>query len=435
MLSPGMSAARELGRIWSTVTGRLQLVLPAHEWAKWVRPTAAAALEEGVVVVEAASAINCDWLRQHEAAVVGLLREASGEELGVRFVPRGSVARTPGPEAAAPAEPLLGTVNCRFTFERYLRTDGNRVAYEWCRTLLEEPARAISPLVLAGAPGLGKTHLLHALGCEALRAGWAVACLSAEEFTGHYQGALRVSQTHDFQAVIRGVRLLLIDDLQYLTGKKGTQAELIHTMDAVVNRGGFVVLCSERDPHELALPERLESRLDGGLTVRIQPFRLDDRREYAWRLAREHRISLPAWAVERVANMELPSVRAVGGAVNCAIALASCSRLDQATLDAELTRLSMLEASTGRLSERELIERVAARFQVTWEELTGRSRRGGVREARAAGLPRWPTGDGRAGRARANVRGPRSGHGERPSAAGPPAAGRGCGTEDGCECC
>jgi chromosomal replication initiator protein len=306
-------------------------------------------------------------------------------------VPQGSKEGEPSclpegdsePQAPQQSGQIVGNVNRSFTFERYLEADGNRLAYESCASLVEPIDFRISPVVIFGAPGMGKTHLLHALACRAAAEGWDVACLSAEEFTTRYMSALRRHDAADFQSSLRGVRLLIIDDLQYIAGKRATQDELVHTIDAVVNNGGYVVMASELHPLEIDLPDRLASRLAAGIVTHVEPFRLPDRKLYIERLAREARVSLPTWAVERIAGCEVPSVRVLQGAVHAAVALQRVNALDLRRLDAELTRISVTAECPGVLEDRALLDTIARHFEVTLADLTGRSRKMPIGNARA----------------------------------------------------
>jgi chromosomal replication initiator protein len=260
------------------------------------------------------------------------------------------------------------------------------VAFESCTALVETADLRISPVVVFGAPGMGKTHLLHALACRAAAIGRRVVCLHAEEFTTRYLTAIRGGEMEEFQATVRAADLLLIDDLQYLTGKKGTLDELVHTIDAVTNNGGHVVVASERHPFDLELPDRLSSRLAAGLVTRIEPFRLAERREFIEHLARQLRVALPSWAIERIAGCEVPSTRVLQGAVHAAVALARGERLSLARLDAELTRLSLAELSPCGFDDRTLLEVIARHFETTFDELAGRSRAAAVASARAVAV-------------------------------------------------
>ncbi|MGI8926389.1 MAG: DnaA ATPase domain-containing protein [Tepidiformaceae bacterium] len=385
-----MSDARELGRTWQAVLGRLEIELSPQSYLTWLKGTRAASIENGTLIVEAKTAFAADQLNEQFSVVVvrALGHVLAGDDLAVRFVPRRAEEGAPpllrGERRAACAEgSIIGELNARYTFARYLPAEGNRLAMECCASLIGERELRISPVVIYGAPGMGKTHLLHALAREACEAGLGVACLNAEEFATRYIGSMRRGQVEDFQETLRSVRLLLIDDLQYLAHKKGTLDELVHTIDAVTNRGGHVVAAGERHPAEMDLPERLASRLAEGVVTRIEPFGCDERRAFIDRMAAEQGAALPAWAVERIALAEVPSVRALVGAVNKALMLQRVGQLELRRLDAELTLISVAEAAAG-MSDEALLDLAARHFQLSTAELQGPSRRPAVTEARAA---------------------------------------------------
>ena len=378
---------------WQTVLGRLQVDMSAGAFDAWLEGSRALRIAGETLFVEPRSAFMCDWLNERMVVVVErAVAAVMDRELRVEFVARGS---EPGGEAASagrgivrtagerPEGSLIGSVNCSFTFERYLPALGNRLAYDSCMSLTEAGDLSISPVVVYGSPGMGKTHLLHAMARRAMTAGWRVACLSAEQFTNRYMDAMRTQRVGGFQSELRRVRLLIVDDLQYLAGRKGTQDELVHTIDEVANGGGHAVMAGELPPHQMDLPERLASRLMAGIMVKVEPFQMDERRAYIELMAREQRVALPGWAVDRIAGCEAPSVRVLQGAVNAAIMLQRSGMLDLRQLDAQLTHLTATAGSPRALDDRSMLELIAKQFQVTFDELVGRSRSGSVGEARA----------------------------------------------------
>jgi chromosomal replication initiator protein len=384
-----MSDLREVSRAWQAVLGRLELEITTQNFTTWLKGTRALRLEDDTLVVEARTAFNCDWLNQRLIVVVQrAVYQVIGEELRVLFVPKGAAS---GDELMmAPAEPepprapaVVGSLNCAYSFERYVPAEGNRLAFECTTALVGETDFRISPVVVYGSPGMGKTHLLHALARRAANQGWAVACLNAEEFTSRYMNAIRRGSVEDFQLALRGMRLFVLDDLQYLAGKKGTLDELVHTIDAIGNAGGHVVVGSERHPAEIDLPERLASRLSAGIATRIEPFAMAERHDFVERLSRELRVALPAWAVDRIAGLEMPSVRILQGAANAAVTLQRLGQLTQARLDLELTRISIAECKPAVSADRNLLDAIARRFETTFEELVGRSRKPHLAAARA----------------------------------------------------
>jgi len=326
------SSRRDLVESWQAILGRLQLELNPLNFNGLLRETRPLRMEGNAVVVEARSNIACDWLNQQLGVVVRrAVCHVLGDDADVEFVapgelPAAASRELDGSPARSRQKSILGNLNCSFSFEQYVAGEGNRLALDCCMALLDPEQASVSPVVIFGAPGLGKTHLLHAVACRAADAGWPVACLSAEEFTTRYQNAIRANTAGDFKETIRGVRLLAIDDLQYLSGKKGTQDELVHTIDAVTNSGGVVVIASEAHPFDIDLPDRLASRLAAGIVTRVEPFMGAERRGYVDHLARTLRVSLPAWAIERIAGAEVPSVRLLQGvAPRCLINAVSAS--------------------------------------------------------------------------------------------------------------
>jgi chromosomal replication initiator protein len=382
--------ARELARTWHLVLDRLKMELNPHTVSTWLKPTHAAACDGEVLRVEARSAMAVDWLdRRLRTVIERACAQAFGAELQIEFVVAGSAPAEPevAPPVRTPSRPVrssavVGTVNCSFTFDGYHVSPNNRMAFNACRALLEADGTPASPVVLYGPPGMGKSHLLHALACRAAELDRHVALLSAEEFTNRYQRALRANRMDDFQDQLRSIDLFLIDDLQSLPGRPETQKELVYTIDEVNNRGGSVVVASERSPFELGLIERLESRLVGGLLVKVGPFDREERRAFIEHTARRRQASLPAWALQRLSACEAASVRVMVGAVNAAIALERDGQLDPRTLDASLAA-SAATIAPSRAAEPDVLARVAALFEVAVADLSGRGRGTRLTEARA----------------------------------------------------
>lgn len=372
---------RELARTWRSVLGRLELEVGRHTFNTWLRDTRALAFDGTTLIAEAPSPFKCDWLNERLSFVVQRAASAIlASDVAVRFVPPGAAGEAEATRAIREQPRLVGTVNCTFTFERYVESAGNRLALGCCQAILTEEG-ATSPLLLWGGNGVGKSHLLHALGCAAQAKGWSVACLSGEEFATRYLGALRRQEVDAFQAELRSVRLFLLDDLQDLEGKRATLDELVRTIDAVEHGGGSVAIASERHPRELQLPARLASRLTAGVVVEVKPPEPGEQRPIVLQLAAELRASLPAWCIDRLANTRALSVRELRGAVHAAVALDRAGMLEPGRLDAELARLVVRES--GVVDVHAVLERVAAAFDVRPEELSGRSRRAPLAEARA----------------------------------------------------
>jgi len=380
-----MSDARELARTWRGIVAHLQLEVNPAGFDVWFDGTRPLSLTEQELLVEARSSFVADWLNDRLAHVVrGVAAKFLEGDVHVRFVPAGSApASACQAPSDAPSGTLVGEVNRRLTLDGYLHAAGNYLAVQCGRAVLSTDEPAVTPVAIWGPPGVGKTHLLHALANAALSLGWAVACLSGEGFANRYAGAVRRKEVETFQASIRSVRLLVVDDLQYLAGKPGTQDELTHTIDAVINGGGYVAVAAETHPLELNLPARLTTRLAQGIVACIEPLAFPDRRAFIQETARRRHAPLPAWCVDRIAQVPAPSVRVLLGAVNGAIMLDRCGLLDPGRLDAELARIVVCDAASGQRDAETILAEVARRYQTTPEALAGSSRSRTDAEARA----------------------------------------------------
>jgi chromosomal replication initiator protein len=387
-----MTEVRDLARAWQAVLGKLQLDLAPANYITFLEGTRALRLEGATLVVEG----NRRNVEEVNGRLRTLIERAAyhvfEEELRVLFVPQGSAWAAASAneqqgradsEAGGRAGPLVGNVNRWFTFDRHLPAAGNQVARQCCLDLLEGGFLPTTSVVLYGRPGVGKTHLLHALATRASAVGWRVACLSAEEFTTGFTRSLFRKSIEDFHEVVRRVDLLVIDDLQDLAGKVKTQQEFIHTIDSVANTGGLIVGASEEHPRDLDLPERLASRLQGGVAARISEFTAAERRVYVESLARQSNTALPGWAIDRLAGMEARSVRVLQGAVVTALQLARSGVLTMAELDLQLVSTAAREASTSVFAERELLENVARQFQLCFEDLVEHTKKPAATAARA----------------------------------------------------
>lgn len=390
---PGSSMSqREVARAWHAILGRLEFEMSATSFETWLRGTRAISFEGGTLVAAAPRALACTWLNEKmEHIIQRIASQVLGEPVAVHFQPEGARVEASGPlferPPATPAQGrLIGRINREHTVERYVAFNGNCTALEACRRLVESPSARITPVVVYGAPGLGKTHLLHAVARQALDAGWTVACLGAEEFTTRYIGALRRGEVEEVQGEVRRCRLLVLDDLQYLATRRATLDELVHTLDSIAADGGSAVIASERDPRELGLPERLASRLLAGFVTRIAPFGREERQRFIRREVETHGVELPEWVLERIANCEVPSVRVLQGALHAAVMLSRTGQLDYANLDAQLTLVALSLTTAAQASPHALVERVARHFSLQFEEVSGRSRKPAVTRARAVAV-------------------------------------------------
>jgi len=271
--------------VWSAALGELQLQMTQATFDTWLRDSRFLKFEDGSFVVGVKSGYAKDWLETRLLATIKrTLARLAGRATDIRFVvwtrqpqrqDTAPLLDIPEPEATAlPAANL----NPRYAFDAFVVGLGNRLAHAASMAVAESPAQAYNPLFLYGGVGLGKTHLLHAIGHACHSEGLRVLYASSEEFTNDLIEAIRSHTTDAFREKYRTVDVLLVDDVQFIAGKEATQEEFFHTFNALHGAGKQIVISSDRPPKAmLTLEERLCSRFEWGLIADIQPPDLETR--------------------------------------------------------------------------------------------------------------------------------------------------------------
>lgn len=280
-------------------------------------------------------------------------------------------------------------LNRLFQFDNYIIGQANRLAAAASRAVAEKPGRTYHPLFIHSASGLGKTHLLHAIGWDALkrRPRSKVVYISAERFANEYIEAIQKHDLVAFRKRYRQVDVLLIDDIQFLSGKEGMQEEFFHTFNSLSDRHKQIVLASDRPATEIReLEDRLISRFQWGMTAEIVAPTMETRIAILRRKREERGADIPDWIVEYIANHVTSNVRAMEGALIRAATLTSINEDDPESID-EPTLAHLLspftDAETARqVSVHEIQELVAEHYDVTIREITGRRRTSHLVEAR-----------------------------------------------------
>ncbi|MSQ34103.1 MAG: chromosomal replication initiator protein DnaA, partial [Dehalococcoidia bacterium] len=272
-------------KLWEAALGELQLQVSRAHFETWLRHTVGVSSDGSEFVVGVPQAFAAEWLAQrlkHQAEDV-LRRITGAPELQIRF----QVQAAPEPEGGAlleePAAAEGATtprprLNPRYTFGRFIVGSSNRLAYAAATAVAQSPGTSYNPLFLYGGSGLGKTHLLHAIGH--LTAGKSLHTLyvSAEQFTNEFINAIKERRTEEFRSKYRGVDVLLVDDIQFISGKEQTQEGFFHTFNELHNASRQLVISSDRSPQSMPLLEdRLKSRFQWGLIADIQPPDLETR--------------------------------------------------------------------------------------------------------------------------------------------------------------
>jgi len=293
----------------------------------------------------------------------------------IEFTPRPTFEAPP-----APAEPSLAAVglNPRYTFETFVKGASNQFALAAAQRVAETPARSYNPLFIYGAAGLGKTHLLHAIGhyVRSLYSGAKVRYVSSEEFTNEFINAIRDDRQDRFKRRYRDVDVLLIDDIQFLEGKTQTQEEFFHTFNTLHNANKQIVLTSDRAPKRLeALEDRLRNRFEWGLITDVQPPDLETRIAILRKKAAMDRLSAPADVLEFIASKIQTNIRELEGALIRVTAFANLNRQEVDMTLAEIVLKDLIpEGGEPEITAALIIAQTAAYFGLSIEELTGPSR-------------------------------------------------------------
>ena len=377
---------------WQSVIGQLQMEMPRASFDTWVRDTRVASYDSGVVTVGVRNAYARDWLESRLMSTVsGLLTNILDQATDVRFVITNGSESNPSENAASEgslpaagadaddpeAEPIKqrnSTINPRYTFDNFVVGANNRLAHAASQAVAEKPAGAYNPLFLYGGVGLGKTHLLHAIGNSCHQRGLSVLYVSSEEFTNDMVNAIRTRTTQAFREKYRSADVLLIDDIQFIAGKEGTQEEFFHTFNTLHSQNKQIIVSSDRPPKSMVtLEERLRSRFEWGLIADIQLPDLETRqailRYKAERLGR----NIPDEILDTIARRVQSNIRELEGALNRIVAFAD---LSGSALTPHLVELALsdLLPQARSITPEQVLNTVARAFNMTSERLLGRDR-------------------------------------------------------------
>ncbi|WP_369819659.1 chromosomal replication initiator protein DnaA [Actinoplanes sp. TFC3] len=282
------------------------------------------------------------------------------------------------PASARPGGNDGNRLNPKYMFETFVIGSSNRFAHAAAVAVAESPAKAYNPLFIYGSSGLGKTHLLHAIGHYATTLGHArsVRYVSTEEFTNDFINSLRDDKTQAFQRRYRDVDILLIDDIQFLENRERTQEEFFHTFNTLHNANKQIVISSDRSPRQLAtLEDRMRTRFEWGLLADIQPPDLETRIAILQKKAAQERMYAPDDVLEFIASRVSNSIRELEGALIRVTAFASLTRSSvQLSLAEEVLRDFMPDGAGPEITADQIMVSTADYFGVSLEDLRGHSR-------------------------------------------------------------
>jgi chromosomal replication initiator protein len=391
-------APREAANVWDLAQHELKQQLDAYSYENWLHPTRFHSFENGRLTVGVPSQFFADWLRDHYMdTVCDTLRRVAPDFSSIAFVPTteakaahlekaepatgGGSPSGSGEAAPAPVRRVpkgSAGFNQKYTFDSFVIGSGNRFAHAAARAVAESPGRSYNPLFLYGDTGLGKTHLMQAIGNELMRRRPDINCvfISSEHFTNQLIQSIAEKSTQRFRAKYRKVDVLLIDDIQFIAGKEATQEEFFHTFNELFDRHKQIVISSDRPPKEMKrIEERLVSRFEWGLVTDIQPPDLETRVAILQNKAQRENLVIPPEVLRFIATYITTNIRELEGAL---ITVLAYSRLTEQKITIDMVE-DVLRDLIGTekikpVSVEQVQRAVAEHFDVRIADLCGRSK-------------------------------------------------------------
>ncbi|MDP6513602.1 MAG: chromosomal replication initiator protein DnaA [SAR202 cluster bacterium] len=402
------TTANQPKELWEAVLGELQMHVTRPSFETWLKNTVGIAFRDGEFVVGTPNAFVAEMLEQRMYSLISQTAERVVKApVEVRFQvlisEDGEADYEPGDsvgQSAAESEPMgvpqpgfnpkarLTTLNTRYTFERYVVGKSNELAHAAAEAVSKRPGEVYNPLVLYSAVGLGKTHLMHAIGHRAVANGLALIYATTEEFTNEYIKAIREGQSEEFRDRYRSADVLLLDDIQFLIGKEQTQEGFFHTFNALHMTNRQIVITSDRPVSALTLLEdRIQSRLAGGLVVDIQAPDIETRLAILRAKAETIKKDVPQAVIDFLAERVHKNIRELEGSLNRVVAYAD---LTGSPMDVELVKRA-IDGLADPDEQRDVpdylvVDTVATYFGVDQQALKGRKRDKKTAQARQVAM-------------------------------------------------
>jgi len=380
--------------LWSQILESAKSGLPEQTFQTWLSGTEAEALTDDELVVEAPSAFHVEWIEDKYGEMLGeVARQILGRAIVISFecgepqaidsMPSVEVSpsapsgpgggETPdagGSTAGSAARRAPPALNSRYTFERFVVGNNNQLAAAACHAVAEKPARMYNPLFLYGGVGLGKTHLMHAIGNHIMEQDpdKHVAYVPSEQFMNELVTSIQEGKTAEFRRRYRQMDLLLVDDVHFLEGKERTQEEFFHTFNALYDAHRQIILTSDRPPKEIpGLEDRLVSRFEWGLVADIKAPDYETRVAILRKKADDDNLTLDPEVIDFIARSCTSSVRELEGAVIKLLAFSSLTNQEITVKLARAALQGMLGDDDARAGEKLTPERIRELVAREWD--------------------------------------------------------------------
>jgi chromosomal replication initiator protein len=368
--------------IWDIALGDLQIQVSKPNYRTWFSKTVGLSYENNQFLIGVPNTFAAEYLEKNQLSLIekalrGLVSTGVQIIFRVNGHSQNHVNDASKVEAMPPLQPVFTRLNPDYVFDNFVEGAGNKFALAASLSVVHNPGRGYNPLFIYGGAGLGKTHLLHAIGQSASASHINVICTSAEQFTNEFVAALRDRTTEDFRNKYRSIGMLLIDDIQFIAGKEQTEESFFHTFNELHNTNRQIVITSDKPPRTMPLlEERLRSRFEWGLIVDIQPPDYETRVSIIRAKARQRGVTLPHEVLELIARGTQSNIRVLEGSLNRVFAFA---KLMNAAPTLEIASKALEDVAKKDfvpegITTAAIIEVVAGAFQLSKEALLGRGR-------------------------------------------------------------
>lgn len=384
---------RQAGELWQKALSLLEQTLSRPSFETWFKATKPVSLEGNILVVSVPNDFSREWL---ESRYVGIINETLSaimrSKIGVKFViPQVAEEQFEAADKDSRRKESNGrtdrdltddytpsALNPKYTFETFVIGAGNRFAHAAALAVAEAPAKAYNPFFIYGGVGLGKTHLMHAIGHYVLEhtPSAKVVYISSEKFTNEFINAIQYNRTEDFRNKYRNIDVLLIDDIQFLAGKEQTQEEFFHTFNTLHEESKQIIISSDRPPKDIpTLEDRLRSRFEWGLITDIQPPDLETRVAILRKKAKADGLNIPDDVVMYIANKIDTNIRELEGALIRIVAYSSLINHDlNADLAAEALKDIISDSRQKTITISDIQRVVGEHFDLRIEDFKAKKR-------------------------------------------------------------
>jgi chromosomal replication initiator protein len=368
---------------WDRILERVEKRVNQHSFATWFRPTRQESAESGRLVVRVPTRL----FKKRLTETYGQVLQAVLHEVGTPDTQLEFICSEPAPVAAPPPSAPVSQsrldfdsvdhqLNPRYTFDSFVVGSGNQFAHAASQAVAERPSRAYNPLFLYGGVGMGKTHLMQAIGHTVKKNNPALRLtyISAEKFTNEVINSLRFERMASFRDRFRTVDILLVDDIQFIAGKERTQEEFFHTFNALYDQQKQIVISSDCPPKEIsAIEERLRSRFEWGLIADIQPPDLETKIAILQKKADQERAHLPDEVAEFIAKSIKSNVRELEGALTRLFAYASLTGAGVTLATTQQVLRNLIDTQEKKVTIEAIQKRVGEEYGLRTQDLKMRS--------------------------------------------------------------